>query len=385
MCHCKSGPDETTTGRDEIMEKKKKFIIDIAYLTIIGIICYVILKFLFPILLPFIIAFLIASIVNMLACKLCAEPGRKKRIFSILFCVLFYVLVFYFAIIAGAKIFRSVSGLLMSAPTIYQRDIIPFFEELSKMIENVLLSFDVSVSQNINNGLEEYINNIGNYITEFSMNAVKLLSGGITSIPGLIVKLVIMIVSSFFMSIDYDKIIVFFGKCVPESRREVVFRLVSYVKSTLKIYVRSYSLLFSLTFVELCIGFKIIGIPYALAIGLLVAVFDILPVLGTGGVLLPWAVILFMMDNIPMGIGMIALYLVITVIRNTLEPRIVGKQIGLHPLATLIALYLGLNVLGFVGMFLFPVTLSVLVNMNSVINVEKEAENSGNGIENAAS
>ena len=113
------------------------------------------------------------------------------------------------------------------------------------------------------------------------------------------------------------------------------------------------------------------GIPYAPIIGLMVAIFDILPVLGTGGILLPWTVVLLVMKNFSMGIGMFVLYLVITIIRNTMEPKLVGKQIGLHPLATMISLYVGLKVIGFWGMLIFPTSLAVLSSMRKEL---KEAE-----------
>ena len=136
----------------------------------------------------------------------------------------------------------------------------------------------------------------------------------------------------------------------------------SYVKNVLFIYLRSYSLLFLITFGELCLGLLIMGIPYPVLIGLGIAVFDILPVLGTGGILLPWAAILLIMKNHGLAFGILLLYLVILVVRNMLEPRIVGKQIGLHPLATLAALFLGLKLLGLAGLIIFPVALTVVVN-----------------------
>ena len=201
------------------------------------------------------------------------------------------------------------------------------------------------------------------FITTFSVNAVKFATDGIVGIPGFVIKAVITVVASFFFMADYDKILGFMGKIIPKDKEESFHNIKDYFANTLLIYLKSYSLLFLVTYIELCIGFSIMRLPNALLIALLVAVFDILPILGVGGVLLPWAVILIFMKNIPMAVGMVILYLVITIIRNTLEPRVVGKQIGLHPLATLIALYVGLKVLGIIGMFLFPVTLAVLVNM----------------------
>ena len=86
---------------------------------------------------------------------------------------------------------------------------------------------------------------------------------------------------------------------------------------------------------------------------------------------MPWTVILLVMKNIPMGIGMFVLYLIITIIRNTMEPKLVGKQIGLHPLATMISLYVGLKIMGFWGMLIFPTSLAVLSSMKKEIDEKK--------------
>ncbi len=143
----------------------------------------------------------------------------------------------------------------------------------------------------------------------------------------------------------------------------MVGRAAAYAKNVLFIYLKSYSLLFLLTFAELSVGFLIMRVPYAVMVAIAVAVFDILPILGTGGILLPWAVGLLLMGNLPLAAGIVTLYIAITAIRNVLEPKIVGKQIRLHPLATLIFMFVGLKVLGIVGMIAFPVAFSILVNL----------------------
>ena len=115
----------------------------------------------------------------------------------------------------------------------------------------------------------------------------------------------------------------------------------------------------------------LLGMPYPALLALGIAVFDILPVLGTGGVLLPWAAVLFIIEEHGLAIGLLVLYLVILVVRNMVEPRIVGRQIGLHPLATLAALFLGLKLFGLVGLVAFPVALTVLVNFSRGELMEK--------------
>ena len=139
----------------------------------------------------------------------------------------------------------------------------------------------------------------------------------------------------------------------------------------IRVYIRSYSLLFLLTFTELTIGFLIFQIPHSLLVAVLIAIFDILPVLGTGGVLIPWAVILAVIGNYPLAAGILILYVIITVVRNSVEPRIVGKQIGLHPLLTLIAMFTGVSLAGLPGLILLPMAVMIFVNMekNGAIHI----------------
>ena len=345
------------------MEKKQKFIVDIFFYGLIIILLWAVCKFVLPVLIPFIIAFIISSLLRVPVKRLYGPSEVKNKLISIITCIVFYVIIFFILAAASVNLYNTISDFLVSIPTMYQNDIVPALNLFSDFIERTLSSMDAGIAAEIDSIFQEYVNNIGEYIKAFSVNAVKVISGSLVEIPGFIIKLVITIISTFFFMIDYDKVLALFVRFIPSDRKETVLDLIKYYKSTILIYLKSYSLLFLLTYVELWIGFSILRIPYAPLIGLLIAIFDILPILGVGGVLLPWAVILFVMKEIPLGIGILILYLVITFIRNTAEPKLVGKQIGLHPLATLIFMYLGLRFMGFLGMFLFPVTLAVFVNM----------------------
>jgi len=95
----------------------------------------------------------------------------------------------------------------------------------------------------------------------------------------------------------------------------------------------------------------------------MISIFDLMPILGTGGIVLPWALLSLMLGNWVRAVGLLVLYLVITGIRQTLEPKIVGKQIGLHPLATLVSMLLGLKLFGIVGLFGVPVVVAVTTAM----------------------
>lgn len=121
-----------------------------------------------------------------------------------------------------------------------------------------------------------------------------------------------------------------------------------------KQYLRACLLLGLLTFLQMFIGLAVLGIPYAFLLALLIAAVDFLPLLGTGIILIPWSVICLLLGEVKLGIGLIVLYGVSTVIRQVLEPKLIGEGLGLHPLLSLFSMYAGLRLFGVGGMILAP-------------------------------
>lgn len=353
------------------MEHKKKFIINTIFYAIIGIIALCFCKYVLPALMPFMIAFLVSALVQIPIKKSKVNTDWKRKIFAIFLCGCFYFVFFFLIAAFGVKLLEGTEKFVVSIPTIYDESIVPLLDEISERLEVATASMDHSVSQKIEDTFLEISQNLGKYASDFSVNMVKWISGGVKGIPGFIVKLVITIVSTFFMAADFDKMTIFLKKLIPPDKEEMAGKGADYIKNIVFVYIKSYSLLFFLTFLELSIGFLILRIPYGIGIALLIAAFDILPVLGTGGILLPWTVVLIVMGNKPLAVGILILYIIITVIRNTVEPKIVGRQIGLHPLATLIAMFLGLKIFGIIGMIVLPVSLAVLINLekNGIVHI----------------
>lgn len=345
------------------MEKKKEFIINCVYYMIIGVILLGICKYVLPALLPFIFAFLAAALIQIPAGKISGDNTGCRKVIVFLLGFSFYTLLFFAVAAIGVKPVGGMGELIESAPAIYQNRIVPFLEELSENMEVSASMAGIGITEQIESAFQELTQNMGRYVPDFSMKAVKVISVRVTEIPGFIVKIIVTVISTFFIAMDYDRIIAFLKKCIPAGKEDMLCRSKEHIKNTVFIYIKSYSRLFLLTFIELSIGFYILKIPYAGWLGLVIAIFDILPVLGTGGILLPWAVILFLMKNTFLAVRILVLYLVITGIRNIVEPKLVGKQIGLHPLATLIAMFSGLKLIGIAGMILFPVALAIVLGL----------------------
>jgi sporulation integral membrane protein YtvI len=216
--------------------------------------------------------------------------------------------------------------------------------------------------------VDDFMNNIGASTLGYLKDASSTILGKITDfagqLPSLLIKLIFTIVSSFFFTIDYYRISTFLILQFKGERREMLLKLKDNGIGTLGKFIRAYAAIISITFVELSVGFWIIGIPNPLFFGALVALIDIMPILGTGAVLLPWSVISFILGNTKVGIGMLLLYITITAVRQAIEPKIVGQQIGLHPIVTLILMYVGAQLMGVLGLLLLPIIATLLVKLN---------------------
>ena len=181
---------------------------------------------------------------------------------------------------------------------------------------------------------------------------------------------VIGIIAWILFTKDYDKVVHFIKLQLPAKHKNLLSETKQLFSKTIVKMLRAYALIMFITFCELFLGFTVmntIGImhnAYAVVIAIGIAIFDILPVAGSGGILIPWALISLLGGNTKQGIGLLVLYVVITVIRQYIEPKIVGQTLGVNPLVTLMGLYFGLKIFGFIGMFLVPLAVMTVKAFN---------------------
>ena len=218
------------------------------------------------------------------------------------------------------------------------------------------------------------------------------LSGVISTakqVPTILLSVVISIVACCFMTSEFDEVKAFIVCQFPEGRRKDLSRAKSILRSSLGKMGKAYLLIMLVTFIEVSVGLTILKLlkfyssSYIMVIAAVTAIVDILPVLGTGTVLIPWALYSLITGNIGMGIGLIVLYAAITVIRQIIEPKLVAGQLGLSPIVTIAALYFGLKVFGVLGMFVTPILIIMLKLLNdegiiklwkSPVRIKAEAE-----------
>ncbi len=346
------------------IEQKRDFIIKFVYYLIIIGVAVAIFKYGLPLVMPFVLAFVFAYILRKPTKFLCKRYALPYKISALIMVVFFYCtigLLIGLAIVKGFVGIRSAVGFI---PMLYSTYIETALTEVLIKFETIAYDMDINLFAALEGINDQLMERLGNFISDFSTWAVGFVSNVATSIPGLFIKLVLMIIGTVFIAMDYDKIVGFFYRQLDSQKRNIVYEIKNYVIGTLFVCICSYGLIMSITFVELSIGLTIIGFDRAILIAACIAIFDILPVLGTGGIMIPWCVITLIRGNISLGLGLLAVYIVITVIRNILEPKIVGSQLGLHPIVTLCSLFVGAQLFGVVGLFGFPIGLSLIKHLN---------------------
>jgi len=344
--------------------KRKNFIINAVYWVLVILLVYVVLKYAFSLISPFLFAFLFAYILRRPAKAVSKVSKLPFKLVSFLFVLLFYCIAGTLITLLGVKIVTSLSGLIMKLPSIYTGQIEPYLIDSFNSMEKALYHLDPTLVKTLNSSLEQFVSSLGTNISKISISLVSSFSGIATSFPAFLIKVLMMIISTFFIAMDFDAFSSFLLRQFPPKGWEILVTVKQYFVNTLFVVIRSYALIMTITFVELSIGLTIIGIPNSVLIALCIAVFDILPVLGTGGIMIPWTIIAFIQGDIQRAIGLLIIYVVVTIIRNILEPKIVGSQLGLYPVVTLMSMYVGTCLLGVVGLFGFPITLSLIKNLN---------------------
>lgn len=342
------------------LEKQKAFLIRFLFFTVILGLSFIILKYLLPLLMPFVIGLIVAVVLRPLIDLLTKKLHLRRTFVSIFILLIFYSFIAFLAMLLSTRVFLFLQNLFYQLPKLYKDSIEP---ALTSTSDELLQRFP-----DIEYYLEDILNSISDSIFSFLSKASSTVVGTITGfagqVPSILIRFIFTIVSSFFFTIDYHRITEFVLRQFSVEKRNMIIKVKDNVIGTLGKFIKAYTTLIIITFLELSLGFIILKVPNPFLVAAIVAFVDILPILGTGAVLLPWAIISFIFGNNAMGIGILILYVIITAVRQTLEPKIVGQQIGLHPVVTLICIFVGAQLLGVVGIFLLPVTATIIKKLN---------------------
>ena len=369
---------------DGVTQKRWSVIVSVLYYALILGAFYLIFKTFFGVLFPFIAAFLIAALLHRPVQFITRKTPLNRSVVSTVFVLLILgalgVLIFFAGSYLVDKLKSFYAFVVMKA-----RDISSLAEQLkgwsvsaiSFLPDKLRLSLTESITDFFDRIVEEGVQSVSSSAFSIDWSAilpkgVGMLRSTVGQIPSVLIGVVISIVACVFITIDFDKITAFVLRQFSDRNREKITNAKNLAKTTLSQMARAYGLIILITTTELTIGLyilkfcKIFNSDFIVPISLLIAIIDIIPVLGTGTVLIPWAVYSFISGEIPMGIGLIILYAVILVIRQIIEPKLVAGQVGLSPIITIMAMYVGTKTLGVLGFFILPFCVILIKKFNDV-------------------
>lgn len=338
------------------IQQKRDFLINFAYWTILAAGIYLAFEYLLPISVPFILGILIAWMVVGISRRL----HCSHKMLRIGLTILIYGLIALAITLLAAKGVSTISGIIQWLPEVYEMKLLPFITLCYEWCVQQIQMLDPALITALEMLLESLLSSLKNLISSLSKYAVSLVSGLAVGIPDLILSLLAMIFSTVFVVGDYERIAAFTAEHLPKSIKHVLVQLKIYLTDTLFVVIRSYALIMLLTFTELSLLFSLFGIENAVLKASIIALLDIMPILGTGGIMIPWAIISLVLGYTGLGLELLLIYIIVTVVRNYVEPKIVGTQLELHPIITLVSMFIGLRLFGFLGLFGLPVGISFL-------------------------
>lgn len=334
-----------------------------ANITIItwGIIAFLWLFFKYAIgaAIPFIIGLLIALLISPITRFISKKTKIPHGAVAAVFVILFFFAISSLIYLAASRLIGELGNLLLKLsedPEAISRSLSEIgnvfgshFAFMQSLFESdALIKLGIDLDRLLPEALSSMLSSISAAVPAFAMN---VLSG----VPEFLLCVAVILISSVYFCTDRDTIFSAFASLLPESWQKKLPEIKQKIKSTLWGYVKAYLIIMLLTFCEVFFGLTVLGVNYALIISIIIAVIDILPILGTGTVLIPWAIFSFITSDTPLGIGLLILYGVVLIIRQLVEPKIVGNTLGLHPLAALASIYLGIRFLGIGGIFIGPI------------------------------
>lgn len=338
-------------------EEKKKFLLNLLYIVVILTIIFLTVKLTLAYLMPFVIGIIIAYIVQRPSEIISKKIKIKRGYCAASLAVCLYLIIIIILSLLGWSLYSNGSNIAQMCGNYFS-----IAGESIKKAEIWLQAIMGNLNDDIRDTIimffADSIKNIGSAVTNFLTSA---LSGIVKNIPTFFVSSIVTVIASCYIAKDYDKLVKFLYNLISiEKYKKVVIIKNIVLKNFIK-FAWSYIILMLITLFELYTGFVFLKIRHAFVLAVVISLVDLLPVLGTGTILLPWALISFFEKNIRLGLGIVVLYLIVTFIRNILEPRIIGKQIGINPLFTLVSMFVGFKFAGIAGLIIFPLVFIVVI------------------------
>lgn len=312
---------------------------------------------------PFLIAFILSLLLEPIIRFLMKHFKFKRKFASILVFIVTISIIIGF-IVWGITTLVTEAVNILGGINEYTDKISSFFQDIISQLNPEKLKLSSDVVNFINNSLASFLQEAGEYIK----NALTSILNFITSIPTIMIYIVITFLSLYFICTDKIYMLDQLEHHFPENWVKKIIKKIRAITKSLGHYLKAQAILVLVSFIISLIGlyiFKFVGlnVPFPLTIAIAIGFVDALPIFGSGTVMAPWAIITAFNGDITLGISILVLWIIMSITRQLLEPKIVSGQIGIHPIFTLIAMYTGFRFIGLFGMLLGPIILIILKNV----------------------
>ncbi|TYQ13003.1 UNVERIFIED_CONTAM: sporulation integral membrane protein YtvI [Acetivibrio alkalicellulosi] len=311
---------------------------------------------------PFILAFAMATSIEPIIRFLMKRAKLTRKVSAIITILSVVTVVIAILVLLTVRLYREAASLSQMVP-----------KNANEIYENVSI-FMGRFSDFYATLPREVTMNIDNMFTSFSQTLSELLNSIIRGIlnfaafiPQAFIFLFAAVLSTYFISTDRNRMFNYVNQNLPEKWMGKLLSIKNDIFMTLFGYIRAQLILTGVTFIQLTIGFAIIGIRHFILLSSIIGILDILPIVGPGSVMIPWAIYEFLSGNLKRAVFILILYSVILSVRQMIQPKVLSDQMGLHPLLTLMSLYVGLQVFGYLGVIIGPIAVLLFKNISSTI------------------
>lgn len=324
---------------------------------------------------PFLLAIIIAIFIEPVN-QLLMKYGRLKRVYAAtITCTLFTLATLGTLYLLGLKIISELTVLLKKTPT-YLENVNVYFKDFTTQTQLFYDSLSPEKAQQFQQGLETGVSALTGALNDLISGFSSYFLNIAKTIPNLFIIYIVFSVALYLFSYSLPLLKNSFLSLFHESSQHKVDSILLNLRKSIFGFMKAQFILSSLTYLVALSGLLLLKVDYSLTIALLIVIVDILPIVGTGSFIVPWAVFCLITGDVFLGVGLLILFLVITVFRRTVEPKILGDSIGIGALSTLISLYIGFKLVGVVGLFLGPIVVIIYQAMRKVglLNIKIKLE-----------
>lgn len=322
------------------------------------LICFKLSVFYMPFLVSFVLALLLEPIIRFFMKKF-----KWTRRFSAIFVMIIAILIIVGIITWGViTLFSEANNLLDSSEMYYNK--------AKEFINNATQNINIMdrIPEELKTSIQNVENNIITGITDWITSVLTGITNWMMEVPNLILAIFFSIMSLYFLCTDKIYMIDQLEHHLPETWMKKLTKHLKEIIKALGEYLRAEATLIAISFIISLIGFTIysmigLNMPFPLLAALGIAFVDALPILGSGTVMVPWAILSALNGDMVLGVAIIGLWAIMSIVRQFLEPKLIGKHIGIHPAFTLIAMYTGYKIWNVTGLIIGPILLIILKNI----------------------